>query len=68
MLPITKNLLIVLEENKILRLKKDSKNFDKVCNDIKQNINEKVKVLLSEDNSDIIFMYDINYKIKSFLI
>lgn len=71
----TKNLLSLLKNKKIIRLKKNTtrttKSLDKVFLDFKElaKNNKDLRVLESFDEFyEMIILYDINYRIDSFLI
>lgn len=65
MLPITQNILCVLKDKKIVRLKKNNeKLFKKVFEDLKNLDNENIKVLSSND--EIVLMFEP--KINTFLV
>jgi hypothetical protein len=73
LLPTTINLLCVLEEKKIIRLKRNSsrntKYLDQVFKDFKKisEQNKEIKYYESVDGN-IVVMFDINYQVSSFII
>lgn len=74
LLPTTKNLLCVLEEEKIIRLKKNTSRNTKYLDSVFENFknlakqNPEIKFFESLDNQEVIIMFDINYKISSFIV
>lgn len=74
LLPTTKNLLCLLEEKKIIRLKKNSsrntKYLDQVFEDFKKisEQNKEINYYESVDGKSIVIMFDINYQVSSFII
>jgi hypothetical protein len=74
LLPTTINLLCVLEEKKIIRLKRNSsrntKYLDQVFKDFKKisEQNKEIKYYESVDGNNIVVMFDINYQVSSFII
>jgi len=74
LLPTTRNILCILKEKKIVRLKKNTsrntKYLDGVFEDFKKisEQNKEIKCFESSDPYQMIIMFDINYEISSFLI
>jgi hypothetical protein len=74
LLPTTRNLLCVLEEEKIIRLKKNTSRNTKYLDGVFENFknlakqNPEIKYFESHDNQEMVIMFDINYKISSFII
>ena len=69
----TKSLLALLEKKKVIRLKRknifSAKRVDKVFEELRQiaKENKNIRCLESSDPPEMIILYDINYKIDSFL-
>jgi hypothetical protein len=66
----SKNILCVLEQNPIIRIKKDSKKFELIKKEFEficQN-NKNIKCYCSVDNSELFIVVDPNYSVRSFIL
>jgi hypothetical protein len=74
MIPLTKSILSLLKEQKIIRLKKTSRNSSRHLDGVLDELREfaqqdkNLRCLESNEPEEMILLYDINYKIDSYLI
>jgi hypothetical protein len=74
MIPLTKSILSLLKEQKIIRLKKtsrsSSRHLDGVFDELKETARQdkNLRCLESNEPEEMILLYDINHKIESYLI
>jgi hypothetical protein len=75
MMPLTKSLVSLLKQHKIIRLKKktsriSSRHLDGVLDELREfaRKDKNLRCLESEEPEEMILLYDINHKIDSYLI